>query len=83
MIMSKWTDNQLDLGHLMGYLEVENPHGDSEWFWGWYWHGGSPCHEEMRVYPSPSKARRAAEGWMRKALKQAGASLKRTKGVLF
>jgi TfoX/Sxy family transcriptional regulator of competence genes len=65
--MAKWKNGRLYLGAL-GTLEISDL-GD-----GWAWQMVSPCGNDALVgerYPSAAAARRAAESWLRRALKQA------------
>ena len=62
---TRWTDNRLDLGAL-GEVYVERKFMCTD-LWCWRWkHDGTGY-----VYPTAARARRAAEAWMRRALKQA------------
>lgn len=61
----RWRNHRLDLG-LLGEVRVYEMCGQhGVWIWRWQ-HSGGDCK-----YPAPDKAQRAAETWIRRALRQA------------
>ena len=70
--MDKWVDNRLDLGAL-GHLSVWQWNSTS-WDWDWTSPGGLMNRCQSRL-PTEVAARRSAESWMRRALKQASKRL--------
>jgi len=69
--MARWTNGRLDLGAL-GEASL------SDLCDGWAWQLVSPYGVDIEVgghYPTPARARRAAEGWLKRALKQASRRL--------
>lgn len=69
--MARWKDDRLDLGAL-GVLSLSDL-GDG-WAWQLVAKNGNDV-EVGRHYPTAARARKAAEAWMRRALKQAGKGL--------
>jgi hypothetical protein len=65
--MSKWRDGKLDLGRL-GALRLHH------WSGGWQWYAPSD-EADPREYATEAAAQRAAERWLRAALKQAAKRL--------
>ena len=73
--MARWRDNRLNLGALGKMLiAVDEVLPDSGFYWRWV----VPTDYGAvisKMYPTSSRAKRAAESWLRRALKQASKRL--------
>jgi hypothetical protein len=70
--MTRWKDNRLDLGALGGLEVWEYAFvGQRAPTWHWEWNRNGERVECGGRYRSELTARRSAESWLRRALKQA------------
>ena len=68
--MTRWVDNRLDLGAL-GHIWVEQVVMTAPFAWRWCWYSPGGSVSGPYDLTSEARAKRAAESWLRRALKQA------------
>jgi hypothetical protein len=71
--MTRWKGTRLDLGSLGTMLL--NYSGVSGWWWEWNVAQTGVAFSLPKHYAAEASARRAAESWLRRALKQAARRL--------
>ena len=69
--MTRWRDDALELGRL-GQVEVVQM---APCAWRWYWHIPGGSVRGPYDLTTEARAKRSAEAWLRRALKQAGKRL--------